>query len=59
MEWQLTLEGFLIVVRGPVPFPTGGACCSGLGLTPGAYWDGSAWEMLCSELEDQQVAPPT
>ena len=36
---------FLIVVRDLVPFPTGGACCSWLGLSPLAYQDRSAWEM--------------
>ena len=36
---------FFIVVRDPGPFLTGDACGSGVGLSPLAYWDGSAWEM--------------
>ena len=40
-----TVGGFLMAVRDPVPFSTEGAFGSWLGLAPGTYWDGSAWEM--------------
>ena len=36
---------FLKGCAGPIAFPTRGACCCGLGIAPGAYWDGPAREM--------------
>ena len=48
--WQLSGDltncgGFLIVVRDPAPFATGGACFWGGSLTSAPYQDRSAWEM--------------
>ena len=52
---ELNRGGLEFAVQEPVPFPTGGDCCSGSVLVSGAYRHGSAWEMYSKDTEPLNV----